>query len=203
MLKVMACLEDIDERAIPTRGLELLGAERELETSLIHVVDRGEISQLAEAQAEDGQGSPHMDTAGSAPVGVPAAPIAGAAPVADAQSATPDAATASTASQQQRADEPWRDEDRLTEQTRQIAFDRLAAIARKHSFQGETVVAVAESPAEAIVEEAEERGVDVIVMSTQARGALGEAIFGSTAKDVLQRSSVPVLMVPPTADAPS
>ena len=43
--------------------------------------------------------------------------------------------------------------------------------------------------------------VDAIVMGTRARGALHDLIVGSVSKAVLQRSTRPVLLVPPR-DAP-
>ncbi len=51
----------------------------------------------------------------------------------------------------------------------------------------------------AIVEAAEKLRADIIVMSTHGRTGLGRALYGSVADQVLRTASVPVLLVPPTA----
>ena len=50
-------------------------------------------------------------------------------------------------------------------------------------------------PAETIVERAQALGVDLIAMSTHARGGLGRLIFGSTGDAVLRHAPCPVLLV--------
>ena len=47
----------------------------------------------------------------------------------------------------------------------------------------------------AIVEAAESRGCDMIVMVTHGRGAFGEFLFGSQTKAVLSRSKLPLLVL--------
>jgi nucleotide-binding universal stress UspA family protein len=47
----------------------------------------------------------------------------------------------------------------------------------------------------AILDAAEERGCDLIVMVTHGRGALGELLFGSATKAVLARSKLPLLVL--------
>lgn len=47
----------------------------------------------------------------------------------------------------------------------------------------------------AIVEAAESRGCDMIVMVTHGRGAFGEFLFGSQTKAVLTRSRLPLLVL--------
>ena len=49
--------------------------------------------------------------------------------------------------------------------------------------------------AETIVERARALGVDLIVMSTHARGGLGRLVFGSTADAVLRHTPCPVLLI--------
>ena len=51
------------------------------------------------------------------------------------------------------------------------------------------------SPAPAIVRVAEEETVDVIAMTTHGRGGLARVVLGSVATGVLQRTSVPLLVV--------
>jgi len=47
----------------------------------------------------------------------------------------------------------------------------------------------------AIMEEAERRGCDMIVMVTHGRNALGEFIFGSHTKRVIAKSKLPVFVL--------
>lgn len=50
-------------------------------------------------------------------------------------------------------------------------------------------------PEDAIVTAAQERGVDLIVMASHGRGAIGRAVFGSVADRVARTSPVPVLIL--------
>jgi len=52
-------------------------------------------------------------------------------------------------------------------------------------------------PAAAIVEAAADEPVDLIVMATHARGEVGRLLHGSVANEVVGRSPVPVVLVPP------
>jgi nucleotide-binding universal stress UspA family protein len=61
---------------------------------------------------------------------------------------------------------------------------------------GEVYAEEPEGPAaDSIVERARALGVDLIVMSTHARGGLGRLVFGSTADAVLRHTPCPVLLV--------
>ena len=51
------------------------------------------------------------------------------------------------------------------------------------------------SPATAIVDEAHREPSALVVMSTHGRGGLGRFFFGSTAQEVLQKSTVPILLI--------
>jgi len=51
------------------------------------------------------------------------------------------------------------------------------------------------NPVEQILEEANSTNADLIVMGTHGQGTLADAMMGSTARRVLRRSSVPVLVV--------
>ena len=53
-------------------------------------------------------------------------------------------------------------------------------------------------PAEEILKTASRLGADLIVMGTQGHRGPKRLFFGSTADAVLRRSTVPVLVVPPT-----
>ncbi len=48
---------------------------------------------------------------------------------------------------------------------------------------------------QAIMEEAEKKGCDMIVMVTHGRNALGEFVFGSQTKNVVARCKLPVLVL--------
>ncbi|MCA9878119.1 MAG: universal stress protein [Thermomicrobiales bacterium] len=54
-------------------------------------------------------------------------------------------------------------------------------------------------PATQLLQAIARRGVDLVVMTTHGRGALGRAVFGSVADRVVRTSPVPVLLVRPTA----
>jgi len=58
-----------------------------------------------------------------------------------------------------------------------------------------TVVVRRGNPVEQILEEAAASKADLIVMGTHGQGTLADAMMGSTARRVLRRSSVPVLVV--------
>ena len=51
------------------------------------------------------------------------------------------------------------------------------------------------TPAELIVETAHEKNCDLIVVGTHGHGAITDALIGSTAKLVVRRSTIPVLVV--------
>ena len=57
--------------------------------------------------------------------------------------------------------------------------------------------------ADEIIGAASHYEVDLIVMATHGRGVLGRAIYGSTAEALVQRSSVPLLLVRAWSDTPS
>ena len=52
-----------------------------------------------------------------------------------------------------------------------------------------------EIPPEAIVDRADQTAADLIVMGTHGQGAIAEMLIGSTAKRVVGKSSVPVLVI--------
>jgi len=61
------------------------------------------------------------------------------------------------------------------------------------------------SPAEAIVEAAQYRKADLIVMSSHGRSGLGRLVLGSVAETVLRATAVPILLIRPgnaPVDAP-
>ena len=50
-------------------------------------------------------------------------------------------------------------------------------------------------PAEEILEEARESGVDLVVMATHGRSGVARLMLGSVAEGVLRRSEVPLVLV--------
>jgi nucleotide-binding universal stress UspA family protein len=58
-------------------------------------------------------------------------------------------------------------------------------------------------PAEHILRVTEQLGARMIVMTTQGRGALGRAVFGSVADQVTRQATVPVMLIRPEVHAGS
>jgi nucleotide-binding universal stress UspA family protein len=77
----------------------------------------------------------------------------------------------------------------------EAAKKKMDAVAKEH-FKNlqklETRVAVG-APAEKILEVASQEKIDLIIMGTHGRKGLETAIFGSVARDVVQKATCPVL----------
>jgi nucleotide-binding universal stress UspA family protein len=63
------------------------------------------------------------------------------------------------------------------------------------NLQSDEIVVAQGDPVDCIIQEADSRQVDLIVMGYHPRGRLEEAIVGSVSRSVLRRSKVPVLLV--------
>ncbi|PSP97722.1 universal stress protein UspA [Halobacteriales archaeon QS_5_70_17] len=75
--------------------------------------------------------------------------------------------------------------------------EELFDAARERAGGREFDAAVVEGrPADAIVEVAEERGADTIVMGSRGRTGVSRVVLGSVAGTVVQNSPVPVTVVP-------
>ncbi|HET8523067.1 MAG TPA: universal stress protein [Thermomicrobiales bacterium] len=90
----------------------------------------------------------------------------------------------------------WRDAataslHQLAERTRQYAGDLV--------FDVEVTVG---DPAEQILKVAQERGIDLIVMTSHGRGAAGRMVYGSVADRVMRNAPLPVMMIRPEDAAP-
>jgi nucleotide-binding universal stress UspA family protein len=89
---------------------------------------------------------------------------------------------------------------------RQVAAGRyLATVADRLRGQGlrvRTLISLGD-PAAEIVLAAREQKADLVAMATHARGAVGRAIFGSVAEDVLRVAPVPVLVIRMAAARPA
>ncbi|RKD93937.1 universal stress protein [Halopiger aswanensis] len=74
-------------------------------------------------------------------------------------------------------------------------FEDVRSIADDHGRSVEATVIGGESP-EAILEFAEERGVDQIVMGSEGRSGVSRMLLGSVAETVTRQATVPVTIVP-------
>jgi nucleotide-binding universal stress UspA family protein len=73
-------------------------------------------------------------------------------------------------------------------------LDKVAATLKEQGITAETV-AVAGSPAESILDYAQQNDVDIIVMSSHGRTGIARWAFGSVTEKVLKESPIPVLVV--------
>ncbi len=97
-------------------------------------------------------------------------------------------------------DPAWDEEAQVSAQT---YVDGLAARLRSGGLTVETEVCIASSVADAIADIAEARGIDLIVMSTEALTGAARAVLGSVADAVVRAARCPVLLLrreaPPVA----
>ncbi len=87
-------------------------------------------------------------------------------------------------------------EEQMDKQAREQAAGFLAFVQKTADAAGvpcETLVAKGHQPYDAIVDTANARGCDLIVMTARFRKGLAALILGSEASRVLHRSSIPVL----------
>ena len=89
-------------------------------------------------------------------------------------------------------DPAWDEEARVSAQT---YVDGLAARLRSGGLTVETEVCMASSVAGAIADIAEARGIDLIVMSTEALTGAARAVLGSVADAVVRAARCPVLLL--------
>ena len=62
-------------------------------------------------------------------------------------------------------------------------------------FTTDEIIVERGNPVEEIIKNAEERNCDLVVMGTHGQGTLADAMLGSTARRVIRRSKMPVLVV--------
>lgn len=75
-------------------------------------------------------------------------------------------------------------------------LQRVSWRLRAEGYNVETVVSTA-PPAQAIVDYAEQQGVDLIAIASHGRNSVGRLVFGSVAERVLHSSQLPLLIVRP------
>ena len=62
-------------------------------------------------------------------------------------------------------------------------------------FTTDEIIVERGNPVEEIIKSAEERNCDLVVMGTHGQGTLADVMLGSTARRVIRRSKMPVLVV--------
>ena len=73
-------------------------------------------------------------------------------------------------------------------------LDRVAGELRAEGFEVEAILAMGE-PADEILRVIEERGCDLVAMSTHGHRFISDLLYGSTATAVRHRTTVPVLLL--------
>jgi nucleotide-binding universal stress UspA family protein len=94
-----------------------------------------------------------------------------------------------------RFDDDLREHDAMTEAHARAVLNRFETEARAAGVPFDGYHDQVPSVDRAIVEAAESRGCDLIVMVTHGRGAFGEFLFGSHTKAVLAGSRLPLLVL--------
>ena len=74
-------------------------------------------------------------------------------------------------------------------------LDRFERLAKEAGVRFEAHFEQATLVDQAIVDAAEAKGCDLVLMVTHGRGAFGEFLFGSHTKAVLARSKLPLLVL--------
>ena len=85
--------------------------------------------------------------------------------------------------------------ERVEKEARQIAEEAKAKV-EKAGLTGETMTRTMAQPAEAILEFAREKEIDLIVMGTRGRSRIKRLILGSVAQRVVGQAPCPVMVVP-------
>jgi len=85
--------------------------------------------------------------------------------------------------------------DKMSEEARQF-LDRAKERVDRADIPCETIVRMGGKPHEFIVEEAKEKGIDLIVMGTHGRTGIKRILMGSVAQNVIGHAPCSVLVVP-------
>jgi nucleotide-binding universal stress UspA family protein len=83
----------------------------------------------------------------------------------------------------------------------EYGLEGIAERLRRSGMRVRVHVAVHSSAARAVLEYANETGVDLVALATHGRGAIARAFMGSVADEVMRGASMPVLIVPPPRTA--
>jgi len=85
--------------------------------------------------------------------------------------------------------------DRHLEDTSKAILDQVAAEARNAMVKCDCVSVVSDSPFEAIIAAARERGCDLILMASHGRRGMSAVVIGSVTQKVLTHCTTPVLVM--------
>ena len=86
--------------------------------------------------------------------------------------------------------------EKMSEEVRQH-LDKAKKKVDQASIPCETIVHMGGKPHEFIVQEAKDKGIDLICMGTHGRSGLKRMLMGSVAQNVIGHAPCPVLVVPP------
>jgi len=84
----------------------------------------------------------------------------------------------------------------LRKEQAKSALDRAAKVAKEAGVSCETIQAESEQPHQAIIAAAEDKGCDLIAMSSHGRSGLSMLLVGSVTNKVLAHAKTPVLVCP-------
>lgn len=85
-------------------------------------------------------------------------------------------------------------DDRLAGDARAV-LAKAAVVAREAGVEHESLVVASDRPHEAILQAAEARGCDLVVIASHGRRGLKSLLIGSQTQNVLQQASLPVLVL--------
>lgn len=93
--------------------------------------------------------------------------------------------------------ESWKQDanSEIEERIRRFCDDVAGEFASCH-VAAQDIVVTRGVPVESILGEAEKRSCDLIVMGTHGAGVLKDTMIGSTARRVIRRSKLPVVVIP-------
>jgi nucleotide-binding universal stress UspA family protein len=89
---------------------------------------------------------------------------------------------------------PLSEHERLSREKAHAILDPVAERMRAAGIEVDTEYAESDRPSEAIIEAANRRGCDLILMSSHGRHGLAELWYGSETRQVLGRSQIPTLV---------
>jgi nucleotide-binding universal stress UspA family protein/hemerythrin-like domain-containing protein len=89
---------------------------------------------------------------------------------------------------------PSLNDDRLAGDGRAV-LAKAAVVAREAGVDNESLVVTSDRPHEAILQAAEARGCDLVVIASHGRRGLKSLLIGSQTQNVLQQASLPVLVL--------
>ena len=85
--------------------------------------------------------------------------------------------------------------EKMSEEVRQH-LDRAQEKVDESNIPCETIVHMGGAPHQFIVQEAKDKGIDLIVMGTHGRSGIKRVLLGSVAQNVIGHAPCPVLVVP-------